>query len=99
MTRYGDCRAEGARSSTVFGFLGCRSLERGAALLAHGVAPFFTLAGARSYLRGLPDAELHLLDTGHFALETHGAEIAGLIDDFLLRRLPAIHTGANRPRS
>ncbi len=60
--------------------------------------PFFTLAGARSYLRDLPDAELHLLDTGHFALETHGAEIARLIDDFLLRRLSAIHAGANRPR-
>jgi hypothetical protein len=29
-----------------------------------------------------------MLDTGHFALETHGAEIAGLMRDFLARHLP-----------
>jgi hypothetical protein len=29
-----------------------------------------------------------MLDTGHFALETHGAEIAGLIRDFLGRTVP-----------
>jgi pimeloyl-ACP methyl ester carboxylesterase len=49
--------------------------------------PFFTLAGAQAYKRDLPDAELHLLDAGHFALETHGSEIASLIRDFLSRRL------------
>ncbi len=27
--------------------------------------PFFTLEGARAYLRDIPDAELHLLETGH----------------------------------
>ena len=31
--------------------------------------PFFTVEGAQAYLRDLPKAELHLLDTGHFALE------------------------------
>ena len=30
---------------------------------------FFTVEGATAYLRDLPDAELHLIDTGHFALE------------------------------
>jgi pimeloyl-ACP methyl ester carboxylesterase len=45
----------------------------------------FGVDGARAYLRDLPDAELHLLDTGHFALETHRAEIAALIHDFLPR--------------
>lgn len=50
--------------------------------------PFFTEAGARAYLRDVPDAELHLLETGHFALETHAAEIAALMRDFLGRRLP-----------
>jgi len=30
---------------------------------------------------------MHLIDTGHFALETHGPEIAGLIRDFLGRSL------------
>ncbi|MFG2058620.1 alpha/beta fold hydrolase [Micromonospora sp. NPDC048930] len=45
----------------------------------------FGAAGAEAYRRDLPEAELHLLDTGHFALETHGAEIAALIRDFLPR--------------
>jgi pimeloyl-ACP methyl ester carboxylesterase len=31
--------------------------------------PFFTVAGAQAYLRDIPKADLHLLDTGHFALE------------------------------
>ena len=45
--------------------------------------PFFTLAGAQAFLRDAPQAELHLLDTGHFALETHWQEIAALIREFL----------------
>jgi pimeloyl-ACP methyl ester carboxylesterase len=45
--------------------------------------PFFTEAGARAYLKDVPDAELHLLDTGHFALEEDGPLIAELIRDFL----------------
>ena len=49
---------------------------------------FFPEPGARAYLADLPEAELHLFDTGHFALETHLAEIAPLIADFL-DRLPA----------
>ncbi|MEU1399889.1 alpha/beta hydrolase [Micromonospora zamorensis] len=47
--------------------------------------PFFPAPGARAYLRDLPNAELHLFDTGHFALETHLPEIAPLIADFLDR--------------
>ncbi|GAA4968616.1 pimeloyl-ACP methyl ester carboxylesterase [Nonomuraea thailandensis] len=47
----------------------------------------FGAAGAEAYARDLPDAEIHLLDAGHFALETHGREIAGLIRDFLGRKL------------
>lgn len=50
--------------------------------------PFFTVAGARAYRRDLPEAELHLLDASHFALETHGPQIASLMRDFLARRLP-----------
>lgn len=49
--------------------------------------PFFPAPGAHAYLTDLPDAELHLFDTGHFALETHLDEIARLIADFL-DRLP-----------
>ena len=48
----------------------------------------FPAEGAHPYLRDLPDAELHLLDTGHFALEDKGGEIALLMRDFLARRLP-----------
>ncbi|MCC3763396.1 alpha/beta hydrolase [Glycomyces sp. TRM65418] len=40
---------------------------------------------ARAYLKDLPDAELHLLDGGHWALETNRREIAALIRDFLAR--------------
>lgn len=46
----------------------------------------FVAAGAKPYQRDLPKAEVHLLDTGHFALETHSAEIAGLIHTFLARQ-------------
>jgi pimeloyl-ACP methyl ester carboxylesterase len=38
--------------------------------------PFFTEEGARAYLRDIPKAELHLLDTGHFALEDSSEFIA-----------------------
>jgi pimeloyl-ACP methyl ester carboxylesterase len=40
---------------------------------------------ARAYLRDLPDAELHLLDGGHWALETNLDEIVTLARDFLGR--------------
>jgi pimeloyl-ACP methyl ester carboxylesterase len=43
----------------------------------------FPAEGARPYLRDLPHAELHLLDTGHFALEDKGEEIAALMLHFL----------------
>ncbi|MFD3568526.1 alpha/beta fold hydrolase [Streptomyces sp. NPDC058671] len=47
----------------------------------------FVPAGAEAFRRDLPDAEVHLLPTGHFALETHAPAIASLIDDFLRRRV------------
>ncbi|WP_158747768.1 alpha/beta fold hydrolase [Acidisphaera sp. L21] len=45
----------------------------------------FLPAGAEAYRRDLPNAEIHLLDTGHFALETHATDIAVLIQRFLQR--------------
>lgn len=46
--------------------------------------PFFTPAGAKAYLRDVPDAELHVFeDAGHFALETHLPTIAPLMATFL----------------
>ena len=50
--------------------------------------PAFIPPGAEAYKRDLPDAEVHLLDAGHFALETHAEEIAALVRDFLERALP-----------
>ena len=43
----------------------------------------FGAAGAEAYARDLPDARIHLLDAGHFALESHGAEIADHMRRFL----------------
>jgi pimeloyl-ACP methyl ester carboxylesterase len=39
----------------------------------------------QAYLRDLPDAELHLLDGGHWALETNLDEVVALVRDFLDR--------------
>jgi len=47
--------------------------------------PFFTVEGAKAYQRDLPKAALHLLDTGHFALEEEGVFIAERIREFLGR--------------
>ncbi|EIL95357.1 alpha/beta fold hydrolase [Rhodanobacter spathiphylli] len=45
--------------------------------------PAFIPAGAQAYRRDLPNAEIRLLDTGHFALETHAEEIGELMHTFL----------------
>ena len=51
---------------------------------------FFPAAGAEAYLRDLPDAELHLLETGHFALEEDA--------DFIAARMAAFVDGlSSRP--
>ncbi|RJS03038.1 alpha/beta hydrolase [Xanthomonas sp. CFBP 7698] len=49
--------------------------------------PAFIPAGAQAYRNDLPNAEIHLLDAGHFALETHAPEIAQYLHDFLSRTL------------
>ena len=45
--------------------------------------PFFTVEGAKAYQRDIPNAELHLIDTGHFALEDSSEFIAERIRQFL----------------
>jgi pimeloyl-ACP methyl ester carboxylesterase len=47
--------------------------------------PFFLPAGAEAFKRDIPDAVVRFLDTGHFALETHAAEVAAAIREFLSR--------------
>lgn len=49
--------------------------------------PFFLPAGAEAYRRDLPDAEVHLIDAGHFPLETHLDEVANIVRAFLARTL------------
>lgn len=49
--------------------------------------PVFAPAGAEAFLKDVPNAELHLLDTGHFALEEDGAEIAQIIRAFLAKNI------------
>jgi pimeloyl-ACP methyl ester carboxylesterase len=55
---------------------------------------FFPPEGARAYLQDLPDAELHLLDTGHFATATHHDEIAELVAAFLDKHI--VRDGSRR---
>jgi len=45
--------------------------------------PFFLPAGAEAFKRDIPAAVVRFLDTGHFALETHTAEIAAAIRGLL----------------
>jgi pimeloyl-ACP methyl ester carboxylesterase len=47
--------------------------------------PFFLPPGAEAFKRDIPNAVVRFFDTGHFALETHAAEIAAAIRDFLPR--------------
>jgi pimeloyl-ACP methyl ester carboxylesterase len=49
----------------------------------------FPESGAHPYMRDLPNAEMHILDTGHFALEEDGHQISELIRDFM-HRLDAV---------
>lgn len=45
--------------------------------------PFFGVAGAEAFKRDVPEAQVELIDAGHFPLETHGTEVAASIIAFL----------------
>jgi pimeloyl-ACP methyl ester carboxylesterase len=49
----------------------------------------FAVPGALAYQKDLKNIEVHILDAGHFALETNGQEIAGYIGSFLARNYDA----------
>lgn len=49
--------------------------------------PSFIVPGAEAYGRDLPDAEIHLLDAGHFALDEATDAVARLSRDFLARHV------------
>jgi len=56
--------------------------------------PFFLPPGAEAFKRDNASAEVHFYETGHFALETHTAEIAGTIKAFLQRTISGQATAA-----
>lgn len=51
----------------------------------------FTVEGAELFKRDIPSAELHLLDTGHFALEEEVDRIGSLMHEFLNRTINTTH--------
>jgi pimeloyl-ACP methyl ester carboxylesterase len=48
--------------------------------------PSFDISEPKAYRRDVPKAEIHVLDAGHFALDTKADEIAALVRDFMKRR-------------
>lgn len=50
--------------------------------------PFFLPPGAKAFLRDNPNTVVRFFDTGHFALETHAAEIGAEIRTFLKKHAP-----------
>jgi pimeloyl-ACP methyl ester carboxylesterase len=56
--------------------------------------PFFLPPGAEAFRRDIPNAEVHFLDTGHFAVETHAREIGEKISEFLTRKVGSKKTAA-----
>ncbi|MFC3654061.1 alpha/beta fold hydrolase [Dyella humi] len=60
--------------------------------------PSFTVAGAWAYKRDVPDAEIHILDAGHFAMDTKGQQVADLTMQFLDRQhTRMMHVQGNTP--
>ena len=49
--------------------------------------PSFIPAGAEAFRKDVPDAEIHYVDSGHFALESHAEEIAAHIIRFLKKHM------------
>jgi pimeloyl-ACP methyl ester carboxylesterase len=47
--------------------------------------PFFLPPGAEAFKRDIPNADVRFFDTGHFALETHAADIASAIEEVFAR--------------
>ncbi|MFF9049324.1 alpha/beta fold hydrolase [Streptomyces parvulus] len=50
--------------------------------------PFFGPDGARAFARDTDNAEIHVMEGGHFLLESAGDEVAALIRSFLAKHLP-----------
>ncbi len=46
--------------------------------------PSFDISEPEAYLKDVPAAEVHILDGGHFALDTAADQITALVRDFML---------------
>ena len=57
--------------------------------------PSFTVAGAWAYQKDVPDAEVHILDAGHFAMDTKAKEVADLSLQFLDKQRARTHRPAS----
>lgn len=49
--------------------------------------PFFIPPGAEAFKRDVPSADVRFVDSGHFALETHAAEIGAAVREFLAKHV------------
>lgn len=49
--------------------------------------PFFLPRGAEAFRRDVPDAEIHFVDAGHFAIESHLDEVGEIVRTFLAKKL------------
>lgn len=58
--------------------------------------PIFSIEGAHAIAREQPDAQLHVLDAGHFAIDDEPDAIAGHIDSFLTKHAAARFKLADR---
>lgn len=47
--------------------------------------PAFTIAGAHAFKKDLPEADIHILDAGHFAMDTKVDEVANFTRAFMLK--------------
>jgi pimeloyl-ACP methyl ester carboxylesterase len=49
--------------------------------------PFFIPPGAEAFKRDVPQADVRFVESGHFALETHAAEIGAAMREFLAKHI------------
>nr|WP_211352940.1 alpha/beta hydrolase [Kutzneria buriramensis] len=64
-----------------------RERQPGVLAVWGGNDQIFGADGARAFAKDVPDVEIHILDAGHFALETQAEVVAELIRQFLPKHL------------
>jgi pimeloyl-ACP methyl ester carboxylesterase len=72
-----------ARTSTPTPSRGCARSNHGCWVIWGKYDLSFELSEPEAYRQNVPNAEVHVLDAGHFALDTRADEIAALVDQFM----------------